>query len=680
MDHPNPFALVPTPSPEPPPQEPTPLGPNPIRILIVDDQNFVCKMLQYSLESQLDLEVVGMVNNGQDAFNRIEQLRPDIVLVDIEMPGMNGIAIARTIREQYAQTKVLILSSHDDDSYIRDALQAGAKGYLLKNTPPEELAHAIRFVQRGYLQLGPGLFEKLEESPYALKSSSPSEKPVPALNSLPANAGSEAIALSENTAIEAQCLDDWSPATKNLLDALPRPWTRGLLYLLIGLAVTLLPWAMFSKVDETGLARGRLEPKHKTLRLDAPVTGTVAAIDVKEGDTVQAGQRIMELGSEVARNDLEQFKKKQEGQQNRLVQLELLRNQLLLALQTQQQQNQSQQLEKLAQLQQAQQRLDSAKVLSTLQAQEKQAQLQQAQQTINSSKAAYEVAVIRVGASHEKVPRYKEIFKKGGISKDRYSEIEQLARESSKNLLKAEAEFSQVQSQLKEQQESYRQTLHQGSSDIQQAQLRLQEQQRNNKSLSYTGQLSALKIEEQIKNLETGIGSLKTEIAQVDRQVASLAFQLKQRILRAPASGIVFHLSVQSAGSVVQSGQKIVEIAPAKTALVLRAKMSPTESGSLRVGMPVKMKFDAYPFQDYGALRGRVSWVSPDSKMEQTERGRIEVYELEIEPKQSYLSSNRRIDLTPGQTATAEVIVRQRRVIDFILDPLRKLQNGGLEL
>jgi hemolysin D len=675
MDRPNPIALMPTTSQEPTLSEPNPPDSShpestPIRILIVDDQNFVCKMLQCSLESQPDLEVVGMVHNGQDTFDQIERLRPDIALVDIEMPGMNGIAIAHTIREQYAQTKVLILSSHDDDSYIRDALQAGAKGYLLKNTTPEELAHAIRFVQRGYLQLGPGLFEKLEESLYALKNSPPLENPVPALNIRPTDSG----------CIEAQFLDDWSPATKNLLDALPRPWTRGLLYLLVGLAVTLLPWSMFSKADETGLARGRLEPKHKTLRLDAPVTGTVAAIDVKEGDAVQAGQSIMKLGSEVARNDLEQFKNKQEGQQNRLAQLELLRNQLLLALQTQEQQNQSQQLEKLAQLQQAQQRLDSAKVLSTLQAQEKQAQLKQAQQAINSSKAAYEVAVIRVGASHEKVPRYKEIFNKGGISKDRYSEIEQLAKESSKNFLKAKAELSQVQSQSKEQQESYQKTLHQGSADIQQAQLRLQEQQRNNKSLSYAGQLSTLKIEEQIKNLETGIGSLKAEIAQVDRQVASLEFQLKQRILRAPASGIVFHLSVQSAGSVVQSGQKVVEIAPAKTALVLRAKMSPTESGSLRVGMPVKMKFDAYPFQDYGALGGRVSWVSPDSKTEQTERGRIEVYELEIEPEKSYLSSNRRIALTPGQTATAEVIVRQRRVLDFILDPLRKLQSGGLEL
>jgi HlyD family secretion protein len=83
--------------------------------------------------------------------------------------------------------------------------------------------------------------------------------------------------------------DDWSSATQELLDALPRVWTRGLLYFLVAFAGIVLPWAMLSKVDETGSARGRLEPKGKTIRLDAPVAGTVAAIQVKEGEAVKTG-------------------------------------------------------------------------------------------------------------------------------------------------------------------------------------------------------------------------------------------------------------------------------------------------------------------------------------------------------------------------------------------------------
>lgn len=109
--------------------------------------------------------------------------------------------------------------------------------------------------------------------------------------------------------------------------------------------------------------------------------------------------------------------------------------------------------------------------------------------------------------------------------------------------------------------------------------------------------------------------------------------------------------------------------------------MPSQESGFLRVGMPVKLKFDAYPFQDYGVVAGHLRWISPDSKVVETAQGNVETFELEIALDQLYIQTqNKRVALTPGQTATAEVIVRQRRIIDFILDPFKKLQEGGLEL
>jgi hemolysin D len=273
--------------------QPSEREPHPIRILIVDDQNFVRKMLQYSLESHLDLEIIGTANSGKDALAQIEQFHPDIALVDIEMPDMNGLEITRTISEQYPQIKVLVISIHDDESYIREALQAGAKGYLLKNTPPAELAHAIRFVKRGYLQLGPGLFEKLEEYPVPLKTPPPSEELAP----LPIPAPS--LAIQEPVALESQPLDqDWSATTHEAIDVLPNLWTRGVLYLMLAFTAVILPWAAFSQVDEVGIAQGRLEPKGNTIRLDAPVSGTVAVMHVREGQSVQKGQPLMELQSE----------------------------------------------------------------------------------------------------------------------------------------------------------------------------------------------------------------------------------------------------------------------------------------------------------------------------------------------------------------------------------------------
>lgn len=109
--------------------------------------------------------------------------------------------------------------------------------------------------------------------------------------------------------------------------------------------------------------------------------------------------------------------------------------------------------------------------------------------------------------------------------------------------------------------------------------------------------------------------------------------------------------------------------------------MPSQESGFVRVGMPVKLKFDAYPFQDYGIVQGHLGWVSPDSKVEETPQGKVETFELEIALEQTYIPiQNRQVALTPGQTATAEVIVRQRRLIDLVLDPFNKLQKGGIEL
>jgi hemolysin D len=132
---------------------------------------------------------------------------------------------------------------------------------------------------------------------------------------------------------------------------------------------------------------------------------------------------------------------------------------------------------------------------------------------------------------------------------------------------------------------------------------------------------------------------------------------------------------------VLQSGQTIAEIAPQGSPLVFRAKLPSPESGFLRVGQPVKLKFDAYPFQDYGVVQGYVRWISPDSKVEETAQGKLEIFELEVTLEQTYIQTqNKRVALTPGQTATAEVIVRQRRLIDFILDPFKKLQKGGIQL
>ena len=132
-----------------------------IRVLIVDDQPLIRQALKLLLAEDNALQVVGEADEGKAAICQVEALHPDVVLMDIQMPVMDGVAATREICQRFEQTKVLVLSVDDDDEYVAQALRYGAAGYLLKNTPPEELALAIKAVYRGYTHLGPGLGKKI---------------------------------------------------------------------------------------------------------------------------------------------------------------------------------------------------------------------------------------------------------------------------------------------------------------------------------------------------------------------------------------------------------------------------------------------------------------------------------------------------------------------------------------
>ncbi|MEM7757353.1 MAG: response regulator [Cyanobacteria bacterium P01_A01_bin.40] len=131
-----------------------------IRILLVDDQNIVWQGLQALFKNRPQLEMIGYATNGKQALKMVAQHRPDIVLIDIEMPEMNGIVATQKICQQFSETGVIIFSSHEDISYTLRALKAGAKGYLLKQTLFEDLEKAIELVHHGYSQIESRLLAK----------------------------------------------------------------------------------------------------------------------------------------------------------------------------------------------------------------------------------------------------------------------------------------------------------------------------------------------------------------------------------------------------------------------------------------------------------------------------------------------------------------------------------------
>lgn len=132
-----------------------------IRIIVCDDQDIVTEGLRVILNAYPDLEVVGVASNGQEALRLVEKLEPNIVLMDLKMPVMNGIQATKAIREEFPDVKVLALTTFDEDEWVLDAIRHGASGYILKDTPRAYLLDAIRQTMQGQTYIDPNVAGKL---------------------------------------------------------------------------------------------------------------------------------------------------------------------------------------------------------------------------------------------------------------------------------------------------------------------------------------------------------------------------------------------------------------------------------------------------------------------------------------------------------------------------------------
>ena len=132
-----------------------------IKILIVDDHPIVRDGLVAILGTQADMNVVGQADSGEEALRRFSQLDPDVILLDLEMPGMDGLQVIKQLRQLQPVVKIVVFTAFDTDERILSALQAGAKGYLLKGVPRSELFNAIRVVHQGGSLLQPVVASRL---------------------------------------------------------------------------------------------------------------------------------------------------------------------------------------------------------------------------------------------------------------------------------------------------------------------------------------------------------------------------------------------------------------------------------------------------------------------------------------------------------------------------------------
>jgi DNA-binding NarL/FixJ family response regulator len=139
----------------------TRMSDEPIRLLIADDQDLIRQGLAIIMDNQPDMRVVGQAADGEQAVALARSLKPDVVLMDIKMPRMNGIQATRQITGELPRTQVIILTTYDTDDWVFDGVRAGAQAYLLKDASTEDLTNAIRGVHRGESQLDPAIARKV---------------------------------------------------------------------------------------------------------------------------------------------------------------------------------------------------------------------------------------------------------------------------------------------------------------------------------------------------------------------------------------------------------------------------------------------------------------------------------------------------------------------------------------
>lgn len=713
-----------------------------IKILLVDDLRVVREKIKSILRLDPDLQVIGTAIDGYNAIEQLEYLHPDIIILDLDMPKLDGIETARIIDKKYPQIKVIILSSYEDRQAISSSQPNCIKEYIVKDNIDRQLADLIRTV---YHQTDPEVETNSHHNnvvEFSRFTSGDRQKFSQMNTNLTTNFNTNLSTQFTSIAHTTfTTLNDWSNSAKELIDTMPLPWTRGLLYFLVVFVSISIPWACFYKMDEIGTARGRLEAKGNTIKRESDLESSVAVVKVhvKKGEVVKAGQIIMELDSKNVREQIYQSQLKIDGAQQRLNQFLLMKNQMGLGTTAQQQQNQAQQLEKqsqiaqaqqnianlesnsqnqiaekLAQLRQAEQTLRDRESSSNLQQAEKLTQIRQAEQGLVAAKTSQILAKNRLKDAQTELNRYNKLYQTGAISEVKTKEIESLYQERNQLFNQAVASLQQSKLRLKEQQENYQKLLQQTGADIAQAQLRLTEQQeiyrgtidrtqadisqsklrlieqqRGSQTLAKGGNIAVLRTEQQFKEIENQIVTLKSEIDRDRAQQNFLTKQLDKYTIRANTDGTIFELPIDREGAVVQPKQLIAEIASNINGLVFKGEIPASQSESLRSDLgksanaanlqkDVKLKFDEFPFENYDIVKGKLTWIAPNSKITQIAPGvTVASYDIEVQLSQSCVKHDGNcIPFRSGQPATAEVVIRNRQIIDFILDPFRKLKNN----
>ncbi|MEB3179110.1 MAG: HlyD family efflux transporter periplasmic adaptor subunit [Nostocaceae cyanobacterium] len=478
---------------------------------------------------------------------------------------------------------------------------------------------------------------------------------------------------------------NWSTSVQTLLDQPPAALSNRLLWGGTAFVAVFGVWATCGQIEEVGHARGKLVPQGEVYKINPTDLGKIVNIAVKEGQKVKAGQVIAELDTDLAANEVQGLQQQLLADKIRYSQTLGLIARTRLEVQNRAAMTEAEERAAYGAIATVEAKAEALQqMIAQLQTQQK-ADMQRRDRLsplLATSKQMLAQQQQDLAAYQERLERLKPLADEGAISRELVFNAERELNDRHLAITRTELEATPMtRERLFEAEQAIANTTrtitqHQG--ELQQTREEINRLQAELAQKQAQGKALQLEAQQKIQQLELEVTQLKAKFAETQTLLNGAQAKLKQRYLYSPTNGVVTSLNISRAGEVVQPGQNIAEIAPQNTPLVLQTVLPNQEAGFIKTGMPVQVKFDAYPYQDYGVIPGKVISVSPDAKVDEKLGA---VYRLEVALERDYIiDKQQKMKLKAGQTAGADIIIRRRTIIDMLIEPIKQLQKGGIKL
>ncbi len=666
-----------------------------LRVLIADDQPSIRLALQEQLQSFSDIEIVGIAENGQQVIEQVEACQPDVLLLDLEMPILDGLGAAKAIKAQFPHIKILVLTAQDDPATLLPVLRVGAHGYLLKGTPAEDLANAIRSVQKGHFQIGPGILEPTLKVGME-KSISPAlgsgdtlvlappdthlaNATVRTSELVKANVNAKGGALakvgrSSTLVFESPILLKRSPL-----------WSRLIIWTIVLCAGGAVSAAALAHYEEAVFASGQLEPLGAVKEVQSPVTGVVKTLYVKDGQTVKKGDLLLQLDPKGQRSEAASL---QQVKQKLMDETAFYQQQLELPT------NQAYTLPSWG-------AIAPQEMLSL--ANSRRALVEETQLFYSQSQGGTSSKMLTAQQQLRLQVGLKEEASRASVTQSAASQLEQQLQQTAIEQASAQTTLETQQTvlsnitaladaggiakleQIKQAEEVQRANAAVNRLKKEQQRLRFaisqaQDQYQNTVSLSQRDILDKIAVnEKRLAEIDSQFAKAVVEnqkqIVELDNRIAQAQFTMQDQSVRSPADGVIFDMKAKSAGFVTKASEPILKLVPSDS-LVAKVFISNKDIGFIHSGMQVDVRVDSFPFSEYGDIKGTLVSVGSDALPPTEVRPFYSFPAKVVLESQSLKTQGKILSLQSGMSISINIKTRSRNVMSLFTEQFTNQVEG----